>query len=154
MRIATLLSYAGGFKEAVAEVKALEKAGLDVVWVPEAYSFDAPSAMGYIAAETERVTIASGILPIYTRTPSLLAMTAAGIDYLDFRHFASEKRIDVDLNTLNFKILNKLFAVGDEYVEELAKLKEKDKLRRKSSNAEAGRPKRRKSDALRERDPW
>jgi F420-dependent oxidoreductase-like protein len=82
MRISTLLSYAGGFKEAVAEVAELEKAGLDVVWVPEAYSFDAPSAMGYIASRTERVTIASGILPIYSRTPSLLAMTAAGIDYL------------------------------------------------------------------------
>ncbi|GIR64021.1 MAG: hypothetical protein CM15mP68_6870 [Pseudomonadota bacterium] len=38
MRIATLLSYAGGFKQAVAEVQELEKAGLDVVWVPEAYS--------------------------------------------------------------------------------------------------------------------
>jgi len=82
MRISTLLSYAGGFKEAVAEVAELEKAGLDVVWVPEAYSFDAPSAMGYVAAKTERVTIASGILPIYSRTPSLLAMTAAGVDYL------------------------------------------------------------------------
>ena len=82
MRISTLLSYAGGFKEAVAEVKELEKAGLDVVWVPEAYSFDAPTAMGYLAAETERVTIASGILPLYTRTPSLLAMTAAGLDSL------------------------------------------------------------------------
>ena len=82
MRISSLLSYAGGFKEAVAEVQALEKAGLDVVWVPEAYSFDAPSAMGYIAAQTEHVTIASGILPVYTRSPSLLAMTAAGIDYL------------------------------------------------------------------------
>lgn len=82
MRISSLLSYAGGFKEAVAEVQALEKAGLDVVWVPEAYSFDAASAMGYLAAQTERVTIASGILPVYTRTPSLLAMTAAGIDYL------------------------------------------------------------------------
>jgi len=82
MRISTLLSYAGGFKEAVAEVAELEKAGLDVVWVPEAYSFDAPSAMGYIASRTERVTIASGIMPIYSRTPSLLAMTAAGIDYL------------------------------------------------------------------------
>ena len=82
MRIATLLSYAGGFKQAVAEVQELEKAGLDVVWVPEAYSFDAPSAMGYLAAQTERVTIASGNLPIYTRTPSLLAMTAAGVDYL------------------------------------------------------------------------
>ena len=82
MRISTLLSYAGGFKEAVAEIQALEKAGLDMVWVPEAYSFDAPSAMGYLAANTSTVTIASGILPIYSRTPSLLAMTAAGIDYL------------------------------------------------------------------------
>ena len=77
-----LLSYAGGFKEAVQEVQELEKAGLDQIWVPEAYSFDAPSAMGYLAANTERVTIASGILPVYSRTPSLLAMTAAGIDYL------------------------------------------------------------------------
>ena len=34
MRISTLMSYAGGFKEAVAEIKALEKAGLDVVSVP------------------------------------------------------------------------------------------------------------------------
>lgn len=82
MKISTLLSYAGGFREAVEEVQALEKAGLDVVWVPEAYSFDAPSAMGYLAARTERVTIASGILPVFSRTPSLLAMTAAGIDYL------------------------------------------------------------------------
>jgi F420-dependent oxidoreductase-like protein len=82
MRISTLLSYSNGMKEAVKEVQELEKAGLDMVWVPEAYSYDAPSAMGYIAASTQRVTIASGILPIYTRTPSLLAMTAAGIDYL------------------------------------------------------------------------
>ena len=38
--------------------------------------------MGYLAAVTERVEIASGILPIYTRTPTLLAMTAAGVDAL------------------------------------------------------------------------
>ena len=84
MKISTLINYAGGFNKAVAEIKSLEKAGLDVAWVPEAYSFDAPSAMGYLAAETERVIIASGILPIYTRTPSLLAMTA-GVDYSDGR---------------------------------------------------------------------
>ena len=82
MRISMLMSYAAGFKDAVAEIVELEKAGLDVVWVPEAYSFDAPSAMGYLAAKTERVTIASGIVPVYTRTPSLLAMTAAGVDAL------------------------------------------------------------------------
>lgn len=82
MRISTLMSYAGGFREAAQEVAALEKAGLDLVWVPEAYSYDAPSAMGYLAAITERVQIASGIMPVYSRTPTLLAMTAAGVDYL------------------------------------------------------------------------
>ena len=82
MKISTLMSYAHGFVGATEEIVEMEKAGLDVVWVPEAYSFDGVSAMGYIAAKTEKVTIASGILNIYSRTPSLMAMTAAGIDSL------------------------------------------------------------------------
>src|SRR5690349_2647400 len=82
MKLSTQLSYAGGFKEGVDQVVELEKAGLDIVWVAEAYSFDAVSSMGYIAARTETVQIASGILPIYSRTPTLMAMTAAGIDAL------------------------------------------------------------------------
>jgi F420-dependent oxidoreductase-like protein len=82
MKIATSLSYAGGFLEAAEELRELERAGLDTVWVAEAYGFDAPSLMGFLAAKTERVQIASGILPIYTRTPTLLAMTAAGVDAL------------------------------------------------------------------------
>ena len=76
------LNYAGGYEEAARQVAALEKVGLDVVWVAEAYSFDAPSFMGYLAAKTERVEIGSAILPIYSRTPTLIAMTAAGIDAL------------------------------------------------------------------------
>ncbi|GAF79185.1 unnamed protein product, partial [marine sediment metagenome] len=68
------------FMEAVDEIQVLEKAGLHTTWVPEAYGFDAPSLMGYLAAKTSSVRIASGILPIYTRTPTLLAMTAAGVD--------------------------------------------------------------------------
>jgi F420-dependent oxidoreductase-like protein len=82
MKLSMQLSYAGGFKEAANQVADFEKAGLDMVWVAEAYGFDAVSLMGYIAAVTERVEIASGILPIYTRTPTLLAMSAAGIDAL------------------------------------------------------------------------
>lgn len=80
MRIGMQLQYAGGFKESAAMVAEYEKAGLDIVWVAEAYGFDAPSFMGYLAALTETVEIAAGILPIYTRTPTLIAMTAAGID--------------------------------------------------------------------------
>jgi F420-dependent oxidoreductase-like protein len=82
MRIGMALNYSGGFKETVAELADYEKAGLDIVFVAEAYSFDAVSQMGYIAARTERLEIASGILPIYSRTPALLAMTAAGMDYV------------------------------------------------------------------------
>jgi F420-dependent oxidoreductase-like protein len=80
VKLAMTLNYAGGFEESARQAAALEKAGLDVVWVAEAYSFDAPSFMGYLAAKTERVEIGSAILPIYSRTPTLIAMTAAGID--------------------------------------------------------------------------
>ena len=82
MKISTLMSYAQGYVGATKEIVEMEKAGLDVAWVPEAYSFDGVSAMGYIAAKTEKITIASGILNIYSRTPALMAMTAAGIDAL------------------------------------------------------------------------
>jgi len=85
MRLSMQVPYAGTPAElsaAAGRVAELEHAGLDVVWVAEAYSFDAPSLMGYLAARTERVQIGAAILPIYTRTPTLLAMTAAGIDAL------------------------------------------------------------------------
>jgi F420-dependent oxidoreductase-like protein len=52
------------------------------VWVAEAYGFDSPTLMGYLAAKTETVTIGSAILNIYSRTPALIAQTAAGLDYV------------------------------------------------------------------------
>ena len=87
MKISTMLSYSGGFKEAAKQVSELEKAGLDLVWVAEAYGFDGPSLMGYLAALTETVEIGAAIIPIYTRTPTLIAMTAAGIDALSDGRF-------------------------------------------------------------------
>ncbi|HUO47589.1 MAG TPA: LLM class F420-dependent oxidoreductase [Acidimicrobiales bacterium] len=87
MKISTMLSYAGGFRESAQQVAELEKAGLDLVWVAEAYGFDSPSQMGYLAALTERVEIGSAILPIYSRTPTLIAMTAAGVDALSGGRF-------------------------------------------------------------------
>lgn len=87
MRIGLAINYAGGFKEVAAEVADLERAGLDIVFVPEAYSFDAVSALGYLAASTDRVQLASGILQLYTRTPTLTAMTAAGLDYVSDGRF-------------------------------------------------------------------
>src|SRR6202008_4344746 len=87
MRIGLGINSAGGFREVAAEVADLARAGLDVVFVPEAYSFDAVSALGYLAASTQRVELASGILQLYTRTPTLTAMTAAGLDYVSDGRF-------------------------------------------------------------------
>jgi F420-dependent oxidoreductase-like protein len=87
MRVGMSLGYAGGFNEAVAELADFERAGMDIVFVPEAYSFDAVSQLGFIAARTGRLQLASGILPIYSRTPALTAMTAAGLDFVSGGRF-------------------------------------------------------------------
>ncbi len=80
MKLATMLMYDGNPRAAADQVVALERAGLDTVWVAEAYGFDSPTLMGYLAAKTETVNIGSAILNIYSRTPGALLQTAAGLD--------------------------------------------------------------------------
>lgn len=80
MKLSTPLMYDGNPRHAADQVSALERAGLDTVWVAEAYGFDSPTLMGYLAAKTETVEIASAILNIYSRTPGALLQTAAGLD--------------------------------------------------------------------------
>ncbi len=80
MKLSMPLMYAGNPRDAADQVGALEKAGLDTVWVAEAYGFDSPTLMGYLAAKTETIEIGSAILNIYSRTPGALLQTAAGLD--------------------------------------------------------------------------
>lgn len=82
MKIGMPLNYSGDVKGAVHRAAELEKAGLDIVWVAEVYGYDAVSFMGYLAAITDRLQIGAGILPVYSRTPTLIAMSAAGVDVL------------------------------------------------------------------------
>jgi F420-dependent oxidoreductase-like protein len=87
MRTGIFLSYAGGFREAADQVVEFEKRGVDIALVAEAYSFDAISQLGYLAAKTSTIELGSGVVPIYVRTPTLLAMTAAGLDYVSDGRF-------------------------------------------------------------------
>src|ERR1700760_3297297 len=87
MRTGIFLSCAGGFREAVDQVVELEKVGVDIALVAEAYSYDAISQLGYLAAKTSTIELGSGVVPIYVRTPTLLAMTAAGLDYVSDGRF-------------------------------------------------------------------
>ncbi|MFB6671313.1 LLM class F420-dependent oxidoreductase [Streptomyces sp. NPDC056390] len=80
MELSAPLAYAADPRQAADEAAALESAGLDAVWVAEAYGFDSPTIMGYLAARTERMKIGAAILNVYSRTPALIAQTAAGLD--------------------------------------------------------------------------
>lgn len=67
--------------------KKLEGAGVEYLWAGEAYTGDAVSTMGFLAAVTKKAQIGSSILPIYSRTPTLLAMTAVQLDKLSGGRF-------------------------------------------------------------------
>ena len=87
MRIGISVDYANGFHEAADRIVELERSGIEVAVVAEAYSFDAISQLGYLAAKTNTIELASGVVPIYIRTPSLLAKTAAGLDFVSDGRF-------------------------------------------------------------------
>ncbi|SNQ45310.1 LLM class F420-dependent oxidoreductase [Frankia canadensis] len=82
MKLAMTHPYSGDFRAFAAMLPDLERAGLDAVLLPEAYSFDVISQIGYLAAITERMEIGTGIVNVYSRTPALLGMTAAGCDHV------------------------------------------------------------------------
>jgi len=87
MKLGMSINYVGDFHSTVDQVVEYEKAGLDVVWVAEAYSIDAVSQVGFLAARTERVEIGTGILNVFSRTATAIAQTAAGCDYVSNGRF-------------------------------------------------------------------
>jgi F420-dependent oxidoreductase-like protein len=87
MKLATSISYSGDFHADVARIQDLERAGLDLVWIPEAYTFDAISQVGFLAAKTERVEIGTGIINVFSRTATAIAQSAAGCDFVSDGRF-------------------------------------------------------------------
>lgn len=65
----------------------LESAGIDLVWGGEIYGFDLVSTLAFVAGQTTTLELMTGILPIYSRTPALIAQTAMTIDALSQGRF-------------------------------------------------------------------
>lgn len=78
MRTATTVeaSNRGNWPQTREFVLEAEKLGLDTCFVAEAWGSDAVSALGWIAARTERMRIGSGVLQVGTRTPAATAQAA------------------------------------------------------------------------------
>jgi F420-dependent oxidoreductase-like protein len=74
-------------KSLARQAQDLEKAGVDLVWGGEIYGFDLVSTLSFVAAHTSRMQLMTGILPIYSRSPALIAQTAMTIDTLSEGRF-------------------------------------------------------------------
>ncbi len=56
-----------------------EDLGYETLWVPEGAGRDALTQLASIAMSTTRLKLATGILPVFARTPMVTAMSAAGL---------------------------------------------------------------------------
>jgi len=68
-------------------VRAAERLGADSVWVPEYWAADALTPVGYLAACTTRIRLATGIVQLGARTPANLAMSAMSLQALSAGRF-------------------------------------------------------------------
>jgi F420-dependent oxidoreductase-like protein len=87
MKLSTTLAFDGDPARYAAKARDLESAGIDLIWSGEIYGFDLISSLAYLAGQTSRVELMTGIIPVYSRTPALIAQTAATIDALSGGRF-------------------------------------------------------------------
>ena len=89
MELGVILPYEGSlsFVDALDLTQRAEALGFDSVWIPEAYGTDAISILGALAARTERIRLGTGIVNVFSRTPALLAQTAATLDLISGGRF-------------------------------------------------------------------
>ena len=87
MKISTTIGFNGDPQRLAQQAQDLESAGVDLIWGAEIYGYDLISTLGYIAAKTERVELMTGIIPLYSRSPALIAQTAATLDALSGGRF-------------------------------------------------------------------
>jgi F420-dependent oxidoreductase-like protein len=66
----------------VERVRLVEELGYDSVWSSEAYGADALSPLAYLAAVTDRIRLATGVVQISARTPAATAMAFATVEAL------------------------------------------------------------------------
>ena len=68
--------------ELLSYVQLVDDLGYDTIFVPEAWSRDAFTTLGWIAANTRRAKIGPGIVNVFSRTPALIAQSIATLDEL------------------------------------------------------------------------
>lgn len=74
-------------RELVDLVVEAERLGVDSVWSAEAWGSDAVTSLAFLAGQTSRIKLGTGIMQISARTPSMTAMTALSLNELSAGRF-------------------------------------------------------------------
>jgi len=88
MKLGVLIGYSGARVSIdVPLIQEAERLGYHLAWSAEAYVSDAITPLAWLAAQTQRIGLASGIMQIHARTPANAAMTAMTLDQLSGGRF-------------------------------------------------------------------
>jgi F420-dependent oxidoreductase-like protein len=71
----------------LAFVQAADRLNYDTLWIAEAYGWDAFTVLTEIACNTERVKLGTGIINVFSRSPALIAQSAASLDNISGGRF-------------------------------------------------------------------
>lgn len=79
----------GGFdrRELIECVRAADASGYDSFWMPESWERDAFTVLTELAGHTSRIHLATGIVNVFSRSPALIAMSAATLDEISGGRF-------------------------------------------------------------------
>lgn len=83
-KLAISVDWQGKFdlEKILKRVEVADQAGVDSVWIAEAWGRDCFTLLTLIAARTQRIRLATGIVNVYSRTPAALAQHFATLDEL------------------------------------------------------------------------
>ncbi|WP_059008554.1 LLM class F420-dependent oxidoreductase [Streptomyces specialis] len=89
MRLGINLGYWGAGMDAdnLAVAQEADRLGYAVCWAAEAYGSDGATVLSWVAAQTRRIDVGSGIFQIPAPPPAMTAMTAATLDSLSGGRF-------------------------------------------------------------------
>jgi alkanesulfonate monooxygenase SsuD/methylene tetrahydromethanopterin reductase-like flavin-dependent oxidoreductase (luciferase family) len=73
--------------------------GYDSFWLPEAWGYEIFSLLAEMAVKTKRIKLGTGIVNVFSRTPGLIAMSAATVDEI------SEGRLVLGVGTSGKKVI-------------------------------------------------
>src|SRR6266702_7885238 len=78
--VADIPNFPGPWNEVMEKVKIADELGYDSIWLGESWGYELFTSMADLARITKRIKIGAGIANIYSRTPALIASTAATLD--------------------------------------------------------------------------